>query len=145
VRASDRPEGAIAETAIAHEAIRLGVNVWIPLAVSRADLLFDTGARLLRVQCKSATRHGDIVLVRCRSARRTRNGQIHRTYSADEVDAIIGYCEELGRSYLLPPELFAGRTQIHLRLGPARNNQKLGVHWANDFELAGTLERLKGP
>jgi hypothetical protein len=138
-------KGAIAESAIAHEAIKLGVEVWVPLAVSRSDLLFDIGERFLRVQCKWASRYGEIVVVRCYSARRTRDGLRRRTYSSDEVDLIGAYCDELDRCYLLPPELFSGRNQIHLRLSPGKNNQKLGVKWADEFEMAGTLERLKGP
>ena len=49
------------------------------------------------------------------------------------------YCRELDRCYLVPFDLFAGRTQISLRLGPCRNNQNLGINWAKDFEFAATL------
>jgi hypothetical protein len=40
---------------------------------------------------------------------------------------------------------FDGRTQVDLRLAPSRNNQRIGVNWASDFELEATLERLLGP
>lgn len=70
--------GAIAEAAIAFEATKLHIGVFRPLTESRYDLIFDTGSRLLRVQCKSAARQGDVVVIRCRSCRRSRDGYVRR-------------------------------------------------------------------
>jgi hypothetical protein len=47
-------KGAIAELAIAHAALELGVGVSKPLGDQRYDLIFDFGPRLARVQCKWA-------------------------------------------------------------------------------------------
>jgi PD-(D/E)XK nuclease superfamily protein len=52
--------GAVAEAAIAFEAMKLQVGVFRPQTESRYDLIFDTGTRLLHVQCKSAARQGDV-------------------------------------------------------------------------------------
>ena len=54
---------------------------------SRYDLIFDLGDELVRVQCKWASRTGDVIAVPCYSCRRTAGGLLKRTYSADEVDA----------------------------------------------------------
>jgi hypothetical protein len=133
-------KGAIAETAIVHTAIKAGFGVWRPVAEGeRYDLILRVGARLLRVQCKWAPRHGDVVVVRCYSSRRARAGLVRCKYERDEIDAIAAYCEEIDRCYYLPVELCAGRLQFHLRLAPARNNQKSGINWAHDFDLAATL------
>ena len=133
-------KGAIAETAIIHAAIKLGVNVYRPVVEGgRYDMIIEVESQLLRVQCKSAPKHGDVVLLRCYSARRNRNGLLRRFYAEGEIDAFAAYCAELDRCYLLPFELFAGRTQVHLRLGPCRNNQNLGINWAKDFEFAARL------
>ena len=67
-------KGVVAEMAIAHAALELGVGVSRPLGDQRYDLIFDFGAKLLRVQCKWASRHGDVVIVRCYSARRNADG-----------------------------------------------------------------------
>jgi hypothetical protein len=68
-------KGAIAEIAIAAAALKLGVEVYKPLAEGgRYDLIFDLDPQLVRVQCKWATRHDDVVVVRCYSCRRTRGG-----------------------------------------------------------------------
>ena len=133
-------KGAIAETAIIHAAIKLGVNVNRPVMEGgRYDMIFEVGSNLLRVQCKWSPRHGDVVALRCYSARRNRNGLLRRVYAEGEIDAFAAYCPELDRCYLLPFDLFAGRTQVSLRLGPSRNNQMLRINWAKDFEFAARL------
>ena len=133
-------KGAIAETAIIHTAVKLGVNVYTPVVEGgRYDMIFEVGSNLLRIQCKWSPRHGDVVALRCYSARRNRNGLLRRIYADGEIDAFAAYCRELDRCYLVPFDLFAGRTQISLRLGPCRNNQNLGINWAKDFEFAATL------
>ena len=137
--------GAIAETAIAHAATRLGVVVSKPVAEgARYDLIFDIGSRLIRVQCKSAVHCREVVIVRCRTCRRTAHGFRRGTYSADEVDAFAAYCAELDRCYFLPLSRFGGLTAIQLRLAPTRNNQASRIHWAEDFELAATLGNRPG-
>jgi hypothetical protein len=138
-------KGSVAELGITHHAARLGVGVFRPLTDGhRYDLIFDLRGRLLRVQCKTAAAYGDVLVVRCRSCRRTATGFIRRSYDVDEVDVMAAYCLELDRCYLLPPEIFAGRTAVQLRLAPTRNNQRRGINWAEDFEFAATLG-LSGP
>ena len=141
---STNQKGAIAETAIIHEAVKLGIGVFKPVMDERCDLILDLRPRLIRVQVKWAVRHGEVVLVRCYSNRRARNGMVTRTYSADEVDAVAAHCAELGRSYLLPIEMCAGHRQFHLRLSRARNNQRRGINEARDFEFAATIRRRQG-
>lgn len=129
-------KGAIAETAIAHAAAKLGIDVYRPVAEGgRYDLVFDLGARLLRVQCKWAARRGGVIAVRCSSCRRTADGLLHRTYTAGEVDAIAAYCPSTERCYLLPSDLIDGRRELSLRLETTRNGQKLGIRWADEFEF----------
>ena len=109
-------KGAIAEAAIAHAALELGIGVAKPLGHERYDLIFDLGGDPIRVQCKSAVCYGDVVVVRCYSARRNADGLLKRFYSADEIDAFAAYCAELGRCYFLPFGLFGDCTMIQLRL-----------------------------
>ena len=138
-------KGAIAETAIAHAATKLGIEVYRPVAEGgRFDLIFLLGDELVRVQCKWAPRQGDVVVVRCYSNRRAREGFRRRRYTPQEIDAFAAYCPELESCYFLPIELFPRRSQILLRLSPTQNNQRLGVHWAEDFEFAAKLTRHQG-
>jgi PD-(D/E)XK nuclease superfamily protein len=93
-------KGAIAETAILHEAIKLGIAVLKPFAEGeRYDFVFDLRPRLVRIQCKWAVRAGEVVMVRCYSCRRTRNGMVRRVYTDAEVDAFAAYCAELDRCF----------------------------------------------
>jgi hypothetical protein len=34
---------------------------------------------------------------------------------------------------------------VQLRLAPPLNNQRLNVHWAEQYEFAATLGEIKGP
>jgi PD-(D/E)XK nuclease superfamily protein len=68
-------KGAIAEAAIALEALKLGIEVYRPIAEGgRFDMILVVDGRLLRVQCKWAMRYEEVVVVRCYSNRRARTG-----------------------------------------------------------------------
>ena len=139
-------KGAIAETAIAHAAVKAGIGVLQPLADERYDLVFDFGSRFVRVQCKWAVRLGDVVAVRCRTCRRARHGLVHRGYTADEIDAIAAYCADIDRCFYLSLGACRGQAYVHLRLAPTRNHQRLGVNWADDFDFERLhWESLVGP
>ena len=120
----------------------LAIGVWAAYTVERYDLIFDLRPRLMRVQCKWASRYGDVMIVRCYSNRRNRDGLLRRLYSADQIDAFAAYCADTDRCYFLPLTTFGGRSAIQLRLAPTRNNQAAGVNWAKDFEFAAKLGGL---
>jgi hypothetical protein len=132
-------KGAAAELRIAAAAADLGIGVWGPHTVERYDLIFDLRPGLLRVQCKWASRYGDIIIVRCCRNRRNRDGLLRQFYSVDDIDAYAAYCADIGKCYLLPMSEFSNRIAIQLRLGPPKNNQRLRVNWAKDYEFAATL------
>jgi hypothetical protein len=132
-------KGAIAEAAVAHAAIALGVGVARPLAPERYDLIFDLGARLVRVQCKWAVLRGAVVAIRCCSSRRAREGIRKRAYSPVEVDAYAAFCDDTGDCYFLPLARFAHQREITLRLDKTRNNQQQRIRWARDFRFEATL------
>ena len=140
-------KGALAEQAIAFEALTHGVGVSRPLGDERYDLIFDLRPRLLRVQCKWAVRRGegDVVVIVCRTNRRGPNGMVPRRYLEDEIDAIAAYCHSAESCYLLPKDLSVMRAGVQLRLSPPRNNQMTKINWARDYELGATLTQLLGP
>jgi hypothetical protein len=139
-------KGSVAESAIVHAAIKLGIDVYMPRTDGgRYDLILGRGSKLVRVQCKWTPRHGDVVIVRCYSSRRTRNGITRRCYTSDEVDVIAAFCPEIDRCFLISPSQFDRRTQLFLRLNPSRNNQRAGINWADDFDFAARLVSLLGP
>lgn len=133
-------KGAIAEAAIVLAAMKLGIDVYRPVAEGgRYDLILDLRERLVRVQCKWAARSGDVLIVRCCSCRRTREGLLRRPYTPDEIDAFAAYCADTDRCYYLPIELFPHSQAVQLRLAPTRNSQRRRINWAEDFGFAVTL------
>ena len=140
--------GVIAESAIAAEAVRLGFELYLPAYGSpRADMILGVGERLLRVQCKSAPLRGEVVVMRARTCRRTASGFERGTYTPDEIDVVAGYCPELNRCYAVPINEFEASLSMYLRLSPARNGQRAGLHFAEDYSLGAIAqleERLGG-
>lgn len=135
-------KGAVAEAEIAAAAIRLELPVLRPVAEGgRYDIVIDVGTRLLRVQCKWASRIGNVLNVRCATSRHTPRGYIKTTYSADEIDAIAAYAPDTDRCYLIPISEAAGMAGLSLRLAPTRNNQATNVRWAHDYEFETALRR----
>jgi hypothetical protein len=129
-------KGSIAETAIVHAAVKLGIGVLKPVSDGeRYDLVFDLRPRLIRIQCKWAVRRGEVVIVRSYSCRRTRAGMLRQCYTADQIDAFAAYCQELDSCWFLSIARFPRRSAIQLRLEPTRNNQQIGINWAEDFEF----------
>jgi hypothetical protein len=139
-------KGAIAEAEIAAAAIKLGVGVFKPLSDGeRYDLIFDLRPALLRVQCKWAPLEGDVVVIRCYSCRRARDGLRRASYGAGQIDVIAAYCAQLDRCFLLTPDTFDGHPVVCVRVRSARNNQRLRINWANDFNFEARLTALLGP
>jgi PD-(D/E)XK endonuclease len=138
-------KGAIAEAAIALAAIRLNLDVYRPVAEGgRCDLILGMGPKLLRLQCKWAQLQNDVLIVRCYTFRRTRDGYRKTRYTPSEVDAIAAYSADLDRCFLIPIELAANRPTLALRIAPTKNNQRRGINWADDFDFEATLGRHQG-
>ena len=115
VRAVPTPtqKGNIAEAKLAAAAIELDIGVSRPLCEGqRYDLIFDLHPQLVRVQCKSAVRKGEVVVVRICTSRYTPNGYVRTKYDPTEVDAIGVYCPELDACYLPPITESTGRATL---------------------------------
>jgi prevent-host-death family protein len=112
----------------------------------RYDLVFELGDELKRVQCKSAPRRGEVVIVRFLTNRRGPDGYTRTKYTSDEIDAVAAYCHELDACFYIPIEVIDGTGTMHLRLGPARNGQRAGLNFASDYQLGAVaqLERAFG-
>ncbi len=132
--------GAAAEAAIALAAIEAGFGVFKPVSEGeRYDLILDLRPGLVRVQCKAASLVGDVIVVRCRSGRRTRHGILMRKYTRDEVDGFGVYCAELRRAFFVPIEQLDGQATVVLRVAPPQNSQRGGIRWAADFAFEAKL------
>jgi hypothetical protein len=130
-------KGALAEMAIMHRAFELGVNVYRPVAEgARADMIFELGSFLTRIQVKTGRIVKDAVIVAARSCRSKPDGTyVRETYARDEVDAVAVYCPANRRCYLIPIDVVPPSGSMSLRLAPAKNNQLKGLHSAAEYEL----------
>jgi hypothetical protein len=138
-------KGAVAELAIALAATKLGIDVYRPLQEGgRYDLILDLAGSLTRIQCKWAPRHGDVVILRCYSTRRNREGLLRRVYADGEIDAFAAYCQEIDRCFYVPYDEFGCRSSIQLRLDRSKNNQTIRINWAEDFDFDARLRRQVG-
>ncbi len=144
---STNRKGAIAETAIAAAATKLGVPVLRPIVEhARYDLAFEIGDRILRVQCKwgRLDEDGAVVQVQLQGSWLSPTaGYVRSSYSEDEIDLLAVYCGDLDRCYLLPSALVAGRRAIYLRLTPPKNGQRACINLSADFEFAGAVAQLE--
>lgn len=141
---SSNHKGAIAEAEVAAAAIELGIPVLKPMSEhGRYDLVFEVGDRLLKIQCKWARRKGAVVVVTVSGNYLTPHGYVRSPYTAAQIDAIVAYCGNLDRVYLLPAELVVGKHMVHLRLSQPTNGQRAGLNWASDFEFPGAVAQLE--
>jgi prevent-host-death family protein len=144
---STNRKGAIAETAIAAAATKLGVSVLRPIVDhERYDLAFEIGDRILRVQCKwgRLDEDGAVVHVQLQGSWLSPTaGYVRSSYSEEEIDLVAVYCEPLDRCYLLPSSLVADRRAISLRLTPPKNGQRACLNLAVDFDLPGAVAQLE--
>jgi prevent-host-death family protein len=137
-------KGNAAELAIAAEAAELGLEVYSPLTEhGRTDLVLGIAQKLYRVQCKWGARVGEKVQVRLGTSRYSpTRGYVVKTYDRSDIDLVAVYCKPLATSYLLPPDLFEGRSNIWLRTGLPKNGQRAALNWAADYEFSGAVAQL---
>ncbi len=132
-------KGGIAEMMIAAKAALLGIQVLRPMTEGhRYDLAFDVGDRILRVQCKWGNLRDGVVVARIGGSRLTPlAGYVRSTYDADEIDIIAVYCAAVDDVFALPISVVAGKSYLHLRISPAKNNQSDLVNWAAALSAGG--------
>ncbi len=131
-------KGAVAELAIAARAAALGMGVlWPMIEHGRYDLALEVEDHIARIQCKWGRLCGDVIKISFTTSRHTPvNGYVRGKYGIDEIDAVVTYCGELETCYLIPIEQVAGRSTFHLRLEPAKNNQRAAVNFAAEYEFS---------
>jgi PD-(D/E)XK nuclease superfamily protein len=124
---------------------RESVSVCPSRSIRSVTTLSSMSERRFCAFCKWAALGRGVLVVRCRSCRRVRNGFVRRDYDSHEIDAIAAYCGDLDTCFFLPIDRFNAQAAIQLRLAPSRNNQRLRVNWAEDFDFAARLTALLGP
>jgi hypothetical protein len=131
-----KTKGDLAELKVAADLVERGYGIAIPFGEDcDFDLILIRIGKLERVQVKYARSDGRVISVKCYSRSLT-NGKIRRTkrYTSQTIDWLAVYDRTSNRCFYLPArDLGTGRSQLHLRLTPTRNNQKLGIRFAEDY------------
>jgi PD-(D/E)XK nuclease superfamily protein len=138
----------MAELIVAADLVKRGFRLAFPFGEdSDFDLLFwrPPSEQIERVQVKYATSDGEVLQVRARSHSLT-GGRVRATkhYTSASIDWIAVFDATTNGVFYVPAgELGDGMYVMHLRLVPARNNQRRRVRMAQDY-LAPTIRRA-GP
>jgi hypothetical protein len=135
--ASLKKKGDMAELRVAADLVQRGCKLSIPFGEDcDYDLIADYEGRLHRVQVKFSKSDGRVITVRTRSHSLTK-GKIRRTkiYTSKTVDWIAVYDTTTDRCYYVPSWMLgtAGRSDLTLRLIPARNGQLRLIRRAEDY------------
>lgn len=142
-----KAKGDLAEMKVAADLASRGFKIAIPHGEDwDFDLIACKVEKLERIQVKYAESDGSTVVVRCGSHSLT-NGKIRRTkrYTAAMVDWLAVYDKTTDRCFYVPAsELGDGRATISLRLCPARNGQRRGIRFADEY-AAPSVQRLPLP
>jgi hypothetical protein len=133
-----KTKGDMAELIVAADLVKRGYRVAFPFGEDNDfDLLFwRSGEReLQRVQVKYTTSDGEVAIVRPYSHSLT-NGKVRATkrYTSETIDLLAVYDATSERILYIPAaELGSGMNCMHVRLTPARNNQRLRVRMADRY------------
>jgi PD-(D/E)XK endonuclease len=131
-----KAKGDLAELMVAADLRRRGFGIAVPFGEDcDFDLVLVRSDRLQRVQVKYVESDGAVIVVKCFSHSLT-GGKIRKTkrYTAKTIDLLAVYDRTTDRCYYVPArELGGGRSQIYLRLAPARNGQRIGTRRAEEY------------
>jgi len=130
---NSKAKGEISEGVVLAHLLRRGWSVSIPFGNNqRYDLILDDGVgRFVRVQVKTGTIVNGCVSFKAHSV----NGFTGKSRDyMGQADIFIVYCPQLDKVYRVPVSV-CGRTEVRLRVEPARGGSKSTIRWAKDFEL----------
>ena len=134
-----KQKGDRAEIEVARDLIKRGFRLAIPYGEDwDFDLIFarPNSEQLERVQVKYTESRDGVICVKCFSHSLT-NGKVRRTkkYTSATVDWLGVYDRTTDRCYYVSAGVLGseGRKQLHLRLTPARNGQRSGIRFAEDY------------
>jgi len=129
--------GELAVAKVFVRATEKGFATSRPMIECRYDLILDDHRKLYRVQVKyaggkSPKQASGVVPVGLKKWRTDGRPPLW-CYTAEEIDAVPVYVPKIGQILWFGPEVFEGRTVLHIRIEPARNGQKKGCLIASDY------------
>lgn len=138
---TSKQKGNLTELKCISAFYELGYQCSIPYGEnSRYDFIADINGKLIRVQCKTS-HEIDLGVIEffCRSCRSNTQSNLRRRYTVDEVDYFCTYWNNM--CYLVP--INECSVSKKLRFIPPKNNQKVGISYAKDYELPNQINLIK--
>jgi hypothetical protein len=131
-----KTKGDLAELKVATDLLERGYRIAIPYGEDHDfDLILCRDDRLERVQVKYTASDASVIAVKCYSHSLT-NGRVRQTkrYTQASIEWLAVYDATSDRCFYIPAtELGTGRSILHLRLTTARNGQRRGIRFAEEY------------
>lgn len=109
-----------------------GYGVLTPLTEHEAfDLVAYKDDRFFRVQVKYRAAVDGLITLAFKTVWADRHGVHTVPINKQSVDVFCVFCPTTEVCYYVDPSAY--RATACLRIAPARNHQKKGIHWASDF------------
>ncbi len=120
-----------------------GYAVLIPFGENtRYDVVIDDGVRLARVQCKTGRlRKGAVRFPACSTYVHHARPRVPTRHYLGQIDFFGVHCPDTGCVYLVPIDEIPVRRQGALRVEPSKNNQRLRIRLAADYEIGSVAVR----
>lgn len=131
--------GLLTEAKIYSALTEFGYHVVFPARITRWDIGWEDGDKLIKVQCKTGSIRGGVIKFYTSSRGSKNTGRQHYR---NQVHYFAVYVQALDKVYLIPVE-DVGRTQAALRIDATRNDQARKIRWAKDYELKKSLSKQK--
>ena len=115
-----------------------GFEVLIPFGNrAKYDFVIDDGARLQRVQCKTAQAgtSNDALRFNTYSLSAARSGRRRKCSYRGLIDLFAVYYPYNRSVYLVPADDAPECGECYLRFGPSKNGQAKGIRWAADYQI----------
>jgi len=95
------------------------------------DLVGYKDGKFLRIQVKYRTAKSDKIEVAFRTSWADKNGTHTQDYDKNEIDVMCVYCPDTDKCYYVNPQ--ECNKTFNLRLFTPKNNQKNGIHLAENY------------
>jgi len=104
----------------------------------RFDCVINRGNGFERIQVKTGRYRNGVIIFSVRSSHHhTKKGHItgncYKNYKND-VEAFGVYCHTVDKCYLIPISK-VGVNSMYLRIEEPKNNTKININWAKDYEI----------
>ena len=141
IELSSKQKGNLTELQCITAFYQLGYHVSIPYGEnSRYDFIADVNGKLCRIQCKTSRLDKEnCIKFSCQSTRINATKNIRCGYTDKDIDYFATSWES--KCYLVPVNECSVEKKIWFQT--PKNNQKVGIHYAEEYELERQLEKIR--